>query len=261
MNTLEEYQQEIIALRKRAERAEAAFLHEAKQRTDRPDFATFCELKHGPAGAILWALQNGEISRGKAAEALAEWAHGVEPQLPELPDAIPDDVVPLDLLRERDEARRQIADAQAEAERLRNEVHEWEESDAAKSVLDPIFTEEIVQLTAKVAELQAQNAHLREALSTLRKDFGNERMHLPINNTVLVERFVNNALATIEPAAEWLARQKKLAAADIYESWSRRFEGRARGYMRDSMGAVVCDELSREFGEKAAELRKEAGDV
>lgn len=75
-----------------------ALICETRQRSQKPDFATFVELKHGIVGAILWALQNGEISRSKAAEALAEVAHGAtDVQLPKVADAIPEDVTPLEL--------------------------------------------------------------------------------------------------------------------------------------------------------------------
>jgi hypothetical protein len=41
-----------------------------------PVLKTFVNFKHGIVGDVLFALQEGEISRGKAAEALAEIAHG-----------------------------------------------------------------------------------------------------------------------------------------------------------------------------------------
>ena len=73
-------------------------IHETRQREAKPDFETFVNLKHGVVGSILWALQNGEISRGRAAEALAEVAHGAtDVQLPKVSDAIPEDVTPLEL--------------------------------------------------------------------------------------------------------------------------------------------------------------------
>lgn len=97
-----------------------------KTRTSQPDFVTFVNLKHGIVGTILAALQDGQISRGKAAEALAEVAHGVEPRLPDdLPDPVSEDVVPSDVLRERDKARRAalLADARcAEVERERDKA-------------------------------------------------------------------------------------------------------------------------------------------
>ena len=73
-------------------------IHETRQRKAKPDFETFVTLKTGVVGSILWALQNGEISRGRAAQALAEVAHGAtDVQLPKVPDAIPEDVTPLEL--------------------------------------------------------------------------------------------------------------------------------------------------------------------
>jgi hypothetical protein len=91
---------EVEELRAKVKHLEGMLIHETRQRTQKPDFQTFVELKHGIVGTILWALQNGEISRSKAAEALAEVAHGAtEVRLPNVPDAIPEDVVPLELYR------------------------------------------------------------------------------------------------------------------------------------------------------------------
>lgn len=42
----------------------------------------YCNLKHGDVGFVLSLLQEGEISRGKAAEAIAELLVGNEPRLP-----------------------------------------------------------------------------------------------------------------------------------------------------------------------------------
>lgn len=47
-------------------------------------FRVFCALKHGKVGFVLSLLQEGDISRGKAAEAIAELLVGNEPILPKL---------------------------------------------------------------------------------------------------------------------------------------------------------------------------------
>jgi hypothetical protein len=44
----------------------------------------FQELKHGKYREVMFLLQQGEISIGKAAEAIAELAHGVKPLLPKV---------------------------------------------------------------------------------------------------------------------------------------------------------------------------------
>jgi hypothetical protein len=81
-------------------------INETRARSTKPDFGAFVELKHGIVGTILWALQNGEISRSKAAEALAEVAHGaIEVRLPDVPDAIPERVTPLELWQALKDAR------------------------------------------------------------------------------------------------------------------------------------------------------------
>jgi len=61
------------------QRLRAAIQERMKTFSERPDFDTFVALKHGVVGAVLQALQDGIISRGKACEALAEVAHGAEP--------------------------------------------------------------------------------------------------------------------------------------------------------------------------------------
>lgn len=47
-------------------------------------FRVFCELKHGDVGIVLSLLQEGDISRGKAAEAIVELLAGNKPPLPAL---------------------------------------------------------------------------------------------------------------------------------------------------------------------------------
>jgi len=51
-------------------------------------FKVFCELKHNEVGFVLSLLQCGDISRGKAAEAIAELLVGNEPPLPQLVDDV-----------------------------------------------------------------------------------------------------------------------------------------------------------------------------
>ena len=72
-------------------------LHYREQRkwTRSPAFSTYIELKEGPAGRVLAALQDGLISRNKAAEALAEIAHGAtEVSMPEPSDIFGLDEIP-----------------------------------------------------------------------------------------------------------------------------------------------------------------------
>jgi hypothetical protein len=68
---------------------------------DSPAFDTFVELKHGPSGAVLRALQDGEITCGKAAECLAELAHGAtEVRIPESQgDTFGEDELPGEVVR------------------------------------------------------------------------------------------------------------------------------------------------------------------
>lgn len=57
-------------------------------------FAIFCELKHGPVGLILTMLQDGRISRGRAAEAIAELLVAEQRPLPAaaLPEFADDEI-------------------------------------------------------------------------------------------------------------------------------------------------------------------------
>jgi hypothetical protein len=88
-------------------------ISETRARSKKPDFKTFVELKHGVVGDILWMLQDCQISRGKAAEALAEVAHGVEPRLPK-PEGypIPEDVTPSQIAAENSRLRNVIKSAE-----------------------------------------------------------------------------------------------------------------------------------------------------
>ena len=49
-------------------------------------FQVYATLKHGDVGYVLSLLQSGDISKGKAAEAIAELLVGNEPPLPQLID-------------------------------------------------------------------------------------------------------------------------------------------------------------------------------
>lgn len=79
----QELEDEIIQLKVRVAELEAL-----NRILPEPIMDLFVELKHGPAGKILDYLQDGRISRGKAAEALAEIAYGREPQLPEPKESV-----------------------------------------------------------------------------------------------------------------------------------------------------------------------------
>ena len=62
-------------------------------------FKVYCALKHGEVGFVLSLLQAGDISRGRAAEAIAELLVGSEPQLPELVDDVyGEDELPRDVV-------------------------------------------------------------------------------------------------------------------------------------------------------------------
>jgi hypothetical protein len=62
------------------------------------------------------------------------------------------------LLTERDRAQAAVDAAERERDEARAQVHEWEESDAASSVLVPVFTEEIARITKERDEARAQLA-------------------------------------------------------------------------------------------------------
>lgn len=53
-----------------------------------PAYETFVTLKHGAVGHILRMLQGGQISRGRAAETLAELAHGISPDRVRMPEPV-----------------------------------------------------------------------------------------------------------------------------------------------------------------------------
>jgi hypothetical protein len=55
------------------------------------------------------------------------------------------------------QAMKRIAELETERDALKTELHQWEESDAARSVLEPVFTVEI-------GRLEEENARLRKAL-------------------------------------------------------------------------------------------------
>jgi hypothetical protein len=86
-----------------------------------PAFQTFIDLKHGPIGTILMLLQEGQISRGKCAEALAELAHGIAPEDARLPafseSVFTDDQTPSEVCAAKDA---EITRLTAERDNLRS---------------------------------------------------------------------------------------------------------------------------------------------
>lgn len=64
-----------------------AFRRSTKEWLASPAFKTFADLKHSRVGQILVMLQDGQISRGRGCEALAELAHGVAVDDVRLPEA------------------------------------------------------------------------------------------------------------------------------------------------------------------------------
>jgi hypothetical protein len=86
-----------------------------------PAFQTFIDLKHGPIGTILMLLQEGQISRGKCAEALAELAHGIAPEDVRLPafseSVFTDDQTPAEVCAAKDA---EITRLTAERDNLRS---------------------------------------------------------------------------------------------------------------------------------------------
>lgn len=66
-----------------------------------PAFKTFVDLKYGVVGKVLFALQEGEITRVRAAECLAEIAHGAtEVSIPEYRGVFAEDENPADVVAE-----------------------------------------------------------------------------------------------------------------------------------------------------------------
>jgi len=55
---------------------------QAKAQLDAIELRVYCDLKHGPIGEVLSMLADGCISRGKAAEAIAQIMVGRTPVLP-----------------------------------------------------------------------------------------------------------------------------------------------------------------------------------
>lgn len=96
-----------------------AYACEIQTQSQKPAFSTFCDLKHGIVGDILKLLQEGQISRGKAAESLAEIAHGVTPRIPDVDfDPIPEDCIPSKLQAEIAAYGGVIGELQAEIDRI-----------------------------------------------------------------------------------------------------------------------------------------------
>ena len=115
----------------------------------------YCELKHGDVGFVLLLLQEGEISRGKAAEAIAELLVGNKPLLPTFDggtfagDETPSKVVAA--LKQRAEA--------AEAEK-RKAIQKWCEQ--RRRVLE--LCGEVGDLKSQVKQVEADRAGLAAAL-------------------------------------------------------------------------------------------------
>lgn len=77
-----------------------------------PVFQTFVDLKHGIVGDVLCALQEGEISRSKAAECLAEIAHGAtEVRLPRYRGYFAEDETPVEKCERLEAINKQLVEA------------------------------------------------------------------------------------------------------------------------------------------------------
>jgi hypothetical protein len=86
---------------------------------DSPAFQTFVDLKHGIVGDVLCALQEGEISRGKAAECLAEIAHGAtEVRLPRYRGYFAEDETPVEKCERLEAINAQLVEALGKIENL-----------------------------------------------------------------------------------------------------------------------------------------------
>lgn len=220
-----------------AERERDALSAELVRRTrilaDQPDFKTFVDLKYGIVGTILSALQDGQISRGKAAEALAEVAHGVTPQLPDnLPAPLPEDCVPSEVLRERDALRAQVAQLREALRKSTDLAVEAAKADYAMGGSEDPAT----GLATKSAVQRAKN------------------------KWKAYDDCVDAALAaTPADSAAWLERQRKLAAADALDGRAQDFDAMA-DIQAMSFGKAVLMACAANCRECAAQLRKEAGD-
>jgi len=84
-----------------------------------PAFDTYCDLKFGDFGKILSALQDGLISRSKAAEALAELMHGGKPSFAAGDPAFAEDEFPCEVVTA---LRAQLAKAEADRRTLAGQV-------------------------------------------------------------------------------------------------------------------------------------------
>jgi|SRR5579872_235895 len=75
VNTVSELQKDNVRL---ATLLESKLKRNVSEWQQHPAFETFCELKYGIVGQVLSCLQDGQISSGRAAECLAEIAHGAK---------------------------------------------------------------------------------------------------------------------------------------------------------------------------------------
>jgi hypothetical protein len=136
------------------------FKRETQKWLQSPAFDTFVDLKHGVVGKVLSALQEGEISRGRAAECLAEIAHGAtEVQMPKHRGFFAEDETPVERC-EKTEAQLVAARQQA--------------------------ADEAVKVVDKLAEEAEANAHLlwmpSSAISTIRTVAAKLREHFGLED-------------------------------------------------------------------------------
>lgn len=88
-------------------------------------FKVYRELKQGDVGFVLSLLQSGEITRSRAAEAIAELLTGAEPLLPQFEgDVFAEDEMPRETVARLREAVRELREALA---MQRNDIaYAWE---------------------------------------------------------------------------------------------------------------------------------------
>ena len=208
-------------------------------------FAVYAELRHGPIGAVLTLLQSGDISRGKAAEAIAELLVGGNPVLPPyIDDTFGDDDIPREVvakLREERDAfvERAVASWRKEVDAMR------EERDSIAAALDG----------SKNCPKCNGFGYVDDGRSRIYYETDSAEEH---NLTDMWHRRKCDC-RKVDPAAILAARDARMKAEGAAEELERRAEeARISCPVCSGKDRAAC-QCGRSLRARAAAIRKEAG--
>lgn len=177
-------------------------------------FGLFAVLKHGPIGEVLALLQDGWISRGKAAEAMAEIMLGNTPNLPERKSSAFDDLeIPCDVVNE---LRRCAFELSNDKDMALGKLDQALGAISAAIRREEVLREALKRVKGIISPYSVANHHIDDALSVspAAKDPQNSR---------IVE--LESALNRLRAMAQCYGVTEKWTRQEVLETCHRALRG------------------------------------